>query len=238
LSLPITEESWRKAYRIVSSRFPPVGVFDSVADPADLAAVFYVESLTNPRIREEMGQIELVPPDDRLAGEGTTPIMAAFTHLNPMGSRFCNSEFGVYYAANSQQTAIAETVFHIERWAHESNDPPTSFVVRVYIGRLNKRPYHDLRHKGDTCLEKHHYPDLFDPDPKQYGPAQQLAAQLRKDGSWGILYNSVRDPDGECVAVFRPPALGVVRQGAHLAYCWNGQEVSEVLELRALGRPA
>jgi hypothetical protein len=232
LTIAVTETSWRKAFRIVSSRFPPIGIFDSVADPEDLAAIFYVESLTNPRLRDEMGAIELVRPEDRLAGDGTTPIMAAFTHLNPAGSRFSGGGYGVYYAANNQQTAIAETVFHVARWAAEASDPPTSFVMRVYSGRLNKKPYHDLRGMEDS------HPQYFSPDPSRYGPAQQLAAQLREAGSWGLLYNSVRDPNGECVAVFRPPALGNVHQGAHLAYHWDGKNIVDVLELRSLGLPA
>lgn len=208
-----------------------MGVFDGVADPADLEAVFYVESLTNPRLRDEVGEIHLVSDEDRITGPGTTPIMAAFTHLNPAGSRFTNGEYGVYYAANSQQTAIAETVFHVARLAQESNDPPTSFVMRVYIGRLNKRTYHDLR--GMTSV----HPEWFDPSPAHYGPAQQLAAQLRAAGSWGLLYDSVRDPAGQCAAVFRPPALGQVHQAAHLAYYWDGERISDVLELRSIGVP-
>jgi hypothetical protein len=232
LNVPLTEESWRKAYRIVSSQFPPIGIFDRVADPADLEAVYYVESLTNPRLREEAGELALVATGDRVSGPGTTAIMAAFTHLNPSGSRFTNGEYGVYYAASTQKTAIAETVFHVERFAEESCDPPTSFVMRVYVGRLNKRPYHDLRGRRRA------YGAIFDPDPANYGPAQRLGAELRDAASWGILYRSVRDPDGKCAAVFRPPALGVVHQAAHLAYCWDGTKITDVLELRSLGRPA
>lgn len=231
MTIPVTETSWRRAYRIVSSRFPPIGIFDSVADSADLEAIYYVESLTNPRIRDEMGAIELVRPDDRLVGDGTTPIMAAFTHLNPSGSRFTAGEYGVYYASNNQQTAITETVFHVAKWAEESNDPPTSFVMRVYIGSLRKKPYHDLRDLEET------YPDYFNPDPSEYGPAQRLAAELREVDSWGLLYNSIRDPNGDNVAVFRPPALGNIQQGAHLAYHWDGKEIVDVLELRSLGLP-
>jgi len=55
---------WRKAYRIVSSRYPPIGVFEGVTDPADLEIIYDIESLTNPRLRDEMGQISLVHPDD------------------------------------------------------------------------------------------------------------------------------------------------------------------------------
>jgi len=162
-----------------------------------------------------------------------TPIMAAFTHPNPSGSRFSNGKFGVYYAAQTQNTAIAETIFHVERWATESNDPPTSFVMRVYIGRLNKRLYHDLRGQRTK------YPNIFNHSPAKYGPAQQLATRLREEGSWGLLYHSVRNLNGECecVAAFRPPALGVVHQGTHLAYHWDGKKIIDVLELRSLGLP-
>jgi hypothetical protein len=52
--------------------------------------------MTNPRLREEAGNLTLVPLEDRVSGPGTTPIMAAFTHLNPEGSRFSGGSFGVY----------------------------------------------------------------------------------------------------------------------------------------------
>ena len=78
---------WR-AHRIVPSRFPTVGPWDRIADPADFEVLAEVEALTNPRIREELGVLALTPPERRVTGPGTTPIMAAFTHLNPEGSRF------------------------------------------------------------------------------------------------------------------------------------------------------
>ena len=103
--------------------------------------------------------------------------------------------------------------------------------MRVYTGRLNKRLYHDLSNPKPSQKK------LFSPDPANYGVAQQLAAKLRSQKSWGILYNSVRHPGGKCAAVFRPSALGVVHQGAHLAYHWDGKKIIDVLELRSLGLP-
>ena len=38
--------------------------------------------------------------------------MAAFTHLNPDGSRFSDGRYGVFYAARSLDTAVAETMHH------------------------------------------------------------------------------------------------------------------------------
>lgn len=51
----------------------------------------------------------LVPPEDRVSGPGTTVIMAAFTHLNPAGSRFSDGTYGVFHSANNIDTAIGET---------------------------------------------------------------------------------------------------------------------------------
>ncbi len=91
-----TRLEWSTARRIVASRFPPRTLFDRVADPGDLQAVYDLESLTNDRLRDEVGQIARVPAAERMAGPGTTPIMAAFTHLNPHGSRFSDGSFGVF----------------------------------------------------------------------------------------------------------------------------------------------
>ena len=85
---PVRRIRWNQAWRIVPSRFPPVGVYDRIADPADLDAVFAIEALTNPRLREEAGALKLVAKEHRISGPGSTPVMAAFTHLNPEGSRF------------------------------------------------------------------------------------------------------------------------------------------------------
>lgn len=65
-----------------------MSLFDKVANPADLDAVFEIEAMTNDRLRDEVGHIAMVALEDRVSGPGTTPIMAAFTHLNPDGSRF------------------------------------------------------------------------------------------------------------------------------------------------------
>ena len=43
---------------------------------------------------------------------GCGPIMAAFTHLNPNGSRFSDGSYGVFYCARGRHTAIEETRYH------------------------------------------------------------------------------------------------------------------------------
>ena len=63
-------------------------------------------------MRDELGELHARAPEERVSGPGATPVMAAFTHLNPEGSRFSDGTYGVYYAAHSLETAIAEVSHH------------------------------------------------------------------------------------------------------------------------------
>jgi len=219
----VTRVRWRPCYRLVPTRFPPVGIYDRVADPADLEAVFAVENLTNPRLRQEAGEISLVPPEDRLAGPGTTPIMAAFTHLNPEGSRFSDGSYGVYYTARSIDTAIAETRFRREQFLARTKEAPIEVDMRTYLADLNG-DLHDIRGRQDL-------PRVYDPD--DYAAGQTLGRELRRTSSNGIAYDSVRHPGGQCAAVFRPPLLSNCIQGPHFCYVWDGSRITTVYEKRA-----
>src|SRR4051794_36122911 len=71
-SIPARATLWKPCYRLIPSRYPTVGLYDRIADPADLDVVFAIEALTNPRNRDEIGQLQLVPPDERVSGPGAT----------------------------------------------------------------------------------------------------------------------------------------------------------------------
>ena len=228
LKVPLAAIDWKRSVRIVPSRYPPAGLFDRVADPADIEGVFAVEALTNDRLRDEAGEICLVPPEDRIAGPGTTPIMAAFTHPNRDGSRFSDGSFGVYYAGDSVDTAIAESRFHRQRFLAYSAEPPMRLEMRAYYARV-KAELHDLRGQ----LKKH--PEWFDPDPARYGPGQALGSRLKAQGSNGLVYPSVRRAGGECVGVFRPRVVAPVTQGPHFEFLWDGASITDVLQVRRVG---
>lgn len=207
---------WRPAHRIVSSRFPPVGLFDRIAEPGDLDALHEIEGLTNPRLRAEMGAIHLVPRGRRISGPGTTPIMSAFTHCNPDGSRFSPGTFGVYYAALDRETAIRETVHHRNIFLSRTREPPCRIEMRCYLGDL----------AGNLDDIRGGWPALHDPD--SYSASQRAGAEWRAAGSDGVVYDSARHAGGQCAAVFYPDLLGPVRQGAHLSYHWDGTRIAHV----------
>ena len=122
---------WQPCYRIVPSRFPPISLFEAVADPQDLDAVFRIEAMTNDRLRDEVGELSLIPAEDRVSGPGTTPVMAAFTHRNPMGDRFTDGTFGAFYASLTVETAVAETSHHRATFMAATDEPAQELDLRV-----------------------------------------------------------------------------------------------------------
>ncbi|MBS7457407.1 RES family NAD+ phosphorylase [Coralloluteibacterium stylophorae] len=213
---PLTAVDWPEAWRIVPSRFPPVGPFDRIADPADLDALFAIEAMTNPRLRQEVGDLALVPAARRIAGPGSTPVMAAFTHPNPGGSRFADPGVGVFYAARSLDTAVRETMYHRARFMAATREPAMKIEMRAYRTAIRGQ-LHDLRAGA--------WPAELDPD--DYRASQALAGRLRAGGADGIVYPSVRHAGGECVAVFYPDLVARCRQGRHLIYSWDGARIAE-----------
>lgn len=222
---PVTAIRWQPCYRIIPSRFPPIAIFEAVADPDDLDAVFAIEAMTNDRLREEAGELALVAPEDRVSGPGTSPIMAAFTHLNPIGDRFTDGSYGVFYAGATLETAIAETRYHRTRFMAATNEPAQDLDMRVYAVDL-AADLHDIRGMRSS------HPGFY--HETSYGEAQDLARELRSAGSGGIVYASVRHEGGECVAVFRPRLLSNCRQERHLSYVWDGRAITAVYEKRFL----
>jgi len=209
---------WRPSHRLVPSRFPPVGLFDHVADAKDREAVYALEAMTNDRLREEAGDLNLVPVQDRIAGPGTTPIMAAFTHLDPEGSRFSDGSYGVYYCARALDTALAEARSHQERFLRRTNEGPIRLELRLYLSNLDAK-LTDVR-KLPEC----HIAD-------DYGPGQRLGRVWRASGKDGVLYRSARHDGGLCAAVFRLPVFGACTQSAHYAFHFDGYSIVAIDEL-------
>lgn len=217
---PVTRLAWEHQYRIIPSAFPPINFFEQLVDPELMDALYYIESLTNDRLRDEVGDIALVPPEDRVSGPGSSPLMAAFTHVSSgCPSRFSDGAFGIYYASRTLPTAIAETAFHRARFLASTDEEPGEIDMRTYIGGV-LQPMHDIRGKAYEHL---HHPD-------DWSGSQQFGRAQRESGSWGIVYSSVRDPGGQCIAALRPPAVSIPRQGPHLSYVWDGEAIIRVYE--------
>lgn len=225
MTYPGVDLDWNPAYRVIPSRFPAVGLFERVASPEDFDALYALEAMTNDRIRDEVGEISLVPVEERLFGNGSSPIMAAFTHLNPQGSRFSDGTYGVFYCAHDRVTAIEETSYHQALFMGATQEAPMRLQMRLYSVEA-KGEVIDLRAASTEN------PRIV--DPNDYSHPQSIGRKLRNEGEAGILYPSVRHEGGECLAALRTTILRNCLHSAYLEYNWNGRAIDAVFEVSQL----
>jgi len=211
---------WTKACRLVPSRYPSVGIFDRIAAPEDLEAITELEAWTNDRISTELGILNVVPRDEWVVGQPmASVVMAAFCHPRPGGGRFSSSDRGAWYAGRTVDTSLAESIYHRTRELAEVGHFDTRVQMRLYHADF-RAAFHDIR--GDN----RRFTPLYDPD--SYVASQQFSRTLLDSGSNGIVYRSVRDPDGECIACFRPKLVLKVRVAAHYELQWEGTPTPHV----------
>jgi hypothetical protein len=215
---PLARIEWPKAVRIIRSLYPPIDLFEDIADPADWPLLISAEMKTNPRLMESIGNLDLIPPERRVAGPGASYLMAPFTHVSrDRPSRFSDGSFGVLYAGNSFHVALFETVFHHGRFMSRTKERAgwTSQFQEIIL--MVEAQLHDLR-GGDLAFHS-----VLDPD--SYAESQLFGARLRAAGSNGITYPSLRYTGGECVGLFYPDSAKNPVQGRHLDYHWDGRRV-------------
>ncbi|HXZ02623.1 MAG TPA: hypothetical protein VEI03_21705 [Stellaceae bacterium] len=79
---PVTDVSWQKSHRLIRSIYPPVDLFEDIAPPRDWELTASAEAKTNPRLRDEIGDLTLVPAERRVSGPSASWAMAPFTHAS------------------------------------------------------------------------------------------------------------------------------------------------------------
>jgi RES domain len=217
-SLPLSSVMWEGAVRIVRSIYPPIDLFEDIADPSDWPLLISAEQKTNPRLMENIGNLALIPEGRRVGGQGATYLMAPFCHVSSdRKSRFSDGSFGVLYAGNIFEVALLETIHHHARFMARTREAPGwTSQFREIVMNIDAR-LHDLRKPNADQLR------ALDPD--NYAISQMLAKQLRDAGSEGLVYPSARFTAGECVGLFYPDLATNAVQGRHFDYHWDGTRV-------------
>ena len=220
MNAPIRRVSWPRTIRIIRSIYPPIDLFEDIADPADWDALASAEAKFNPRIRDSIGDLSKVPVERRVTGPGASWVMAPFVHCSPLRpSRFSDGSFGLYYAGDRTEVAIAETIHHHARFMRATKeDPGWTSQFRELVGTLDA-DLDDATGRADLL------------HPNEYDASQTFGVERRAAGSNGIIWPSIRYPDGQCIAVFWPDVIPIPIQGAHYAYHWNGGAVDYVKRL-------
>lgn len=188
-------------YRLIPSRFPPIGLFDTVSTPADLEAAMELAGWTNDRLLVERAR--RLPESEWVFGRANASVvMAAFLHVAPGGGRFNGPDLGAWYAAAALVTAIAEVAHHLRRETVARAVTGMERTYRCYGARLDG-DYEDVRGRADL-----HASD-------SYQSSQAFGETLRARGADGIVFDSVRHKGGVNLAVYRPSLVRDVTQAAH-----------------------
>lgn len=145
---------------------------------------------------------------------GQAHVNAAFVYTRTGGSRFNPEERGAWYCSYEALTSIQEVGFHRTR-------------ELGYIGIYEEQArYVEILADfiGDfPSLEGGAKHPALNPSPsKGYAAGQALAYKLRQEGHRGLLYPSVRHPNGRCFVAFDPAIVQNVRPGATWELTWKG----------------
>jgi RES domain len=197
--------SLRPAHRLIPSQFPPIGLFDTVATAADLAAVMELVGWTNDRLVAD--RIDRLPQSEWVYGVPNASILvAAFLHVAPGGMRFNGPELGAWYAADDLRTAAAEVGHHLRRETVARSVAAMTRTYRAYAATL-VGDYLDIRGQQPTR------PDVYASD--RYDAAQKLGEEVRASGGAGLLYDSLRRRTGNNVVAHRPRNITEIVQTDH-----------------------
>jgi hypothetical protein len=213
-------------HRLIPSRHLPRG--DSVLVPLaendeDLQALFELDAATNDRVRAEQHLLPGIGIDELVfAVPHAVVINAAFCHAHPLGSRFNGPDRGAWYAGFELQTSQAEVAFHKTVQLTEIGRFEDSVTYDDYLADFTAS-FHDLRRTGA-------FREYLAPD--SYVKSQALAERLLAEGALGVVYPSVRNKGGTCVACFRPALVNNVRRGKTYRFTWAGTPTPTVSEGR------
>ncbi|MBV9063449.1 MAG: RES family NAD+ phosphorylase, partial [Alphaproteobacteria bacterium] len=126
--------------------------------PADIAAAFELEMLTNDRLQVPFERLHELPESEWLVGEpNATIVMAAYLHADEAGGRFSDGSLGAWYCSFDLQTAIRETVYHhTRRLSHSAAGYYQTIQMRELRAEVDAK-FQDLRGQQDL------HPELYSP---------------------------------------------------------------------------
>jgi hypothetical protein len=214
--------AWESCYRIIAARLPRIDIFERVAEPPDLPAIFRIEAMTNPRVLELSGVLHSVEPSDCVTGPGATFVMAPFAYPRP--SRFTDGTFGIYYAADTIETAIDEHKHHRTAFLADTAEAPGVFDHRVIEAGIEAM-LHDVAQEPNAPALLH---------PEDYSASRSYASELHASRADGLVWPSVRRAIGTCVGALKPRLIRNARSAYYLGYRWDGTSVSDVFRMESL----
>ena len=196
----------------------------TIADDAEhLQAIFELDAATNDRLLAEQQLLPGIGLEELVFNVPHAGVVnAAFCHPNPLGGRFSGPARGAWYAAFDLATSQAEVAFHKSVQLAEIGRFEDTVTYDDYLADFSAS-FHDLRRtRGfSDCL-----------NPLSYVASQALGERLLEAGALGMVYPSVRNPVGTCLACFRPALVTNPRRGRTYRFTWSGGTEPAVVQER------
>lgn len=220
IKVPLSPLHWKPSWRVIPTRYPEIDLWSRVGDPHDQAALNEIEQLTNHRLRAERGELLVLRKGDYFPKRCLVDVKASFCNKG-QGGRFNSRQFGAYYAASDLKTAVCEKAHHTIRLLHEARITSMTAPMRVIKAEI-KAELSDFR-----ALQKK-LPEVY--ASSDYSAGQQWATRLWNEGSQGVVYVSLRNIAGECIALFSPQTIKHCYKDRILHFDWDGKNKIEVTQ--------
>ena len=147
-------------HRLIPARFSddPIAILGIIAEnDADLAELARLERLTDEQVLAENDLLPGIGVQELVFGVPHARIInGAFTHANPLGSRFNGPTRGAWYAGFEIETSRAEIAFHRTVHLAEIGQFQDEAIYVDYLADFGAE-FHDLRNDSAFAV-------LLDPD--------------------------------------------------------------------------
>ena len=220
--LTITRDALPRTIRLVTTARLRPPVLARLVNADELAALAEIEGATSNRLMaQNRGTAEVQPYELVYGVPHAEFINASFAYAKPREpNRFNSSERGAWYAALELETCVAEVQHHLtEMLALTGVFDAVVDYAELYASFAGE--FVDLRpHADHVCL-----------NPEKaigYPAGNALAEAARARGLNGIIYPSVRQAGGTCIAALFPHAVQSVAQGDVYRMTWRGSPEPQV----------
>jgi hypothetical protein len=215
--LTIIRDALPRTIRLVTTARLRPPVLSTLVDADELAALAEIEGATSNRLlAQNRGTADVQAYELVYGVPHAAFINASFAYAKPReANRFNGAERGAWYAALDLDTCLTEVRHHLtEALAQTGVYEAVVDYAELYASFAGE--FVDLRpHIDHLCLH-----------PEKgigYPAGNALAEAARARGLNGIIYPSVRQAGGTCIAALFPHSVQSVAQGDVYRMTWRGR---------------
>ena len=220
--LTITRDALPRTVRLVTTARLRDSVLRALVDADELDTLAEIEGATSNRLMAQTRGVGELQSYELVYGvPHAIFINASFAYAKPREpNRYSSADRGAWYAALEVETALAEVRHHLTEML-AATGVYEAIVEYAELHASFAGEFLDLREHRD-------HPSLNPNKAIGYPAGNALADAARSKGLNGIIYPSVRNPGGTCIAALFPHAVQSVAQGDIYRMTWTGSPDPEI----------